>query len=246
MKMDGSDGPLPAKEADRIKAALTAGDPAAWSNAELARLVIIPALAVLLFAGGVYWIKVQQPAASSVDQGPSSTVQVRLIPQHEQAPIPIDTTSQATTANVAHSNPKAEQPDDQAKDEVVVKSPDQASLPAEPSIPIIPSISRPSAVTNVVPNNTLLRFQQSLLKHIARFQRYPAAARNKLQGTVETYFSIDRKGRLLGVWVKTSSGQTLLDTEAIETIKRAQPLPSIPAELPDRLSVEVQLAFDPY
>ena len=242
MRMDGSDGPLPAEETDQIKAALAAGDPTAWSNAELARLVIIPALVALLFAGGVYWIKVQQPTASSVDQGLPSTVQVRLIPQHEQTPIPIDTASQATTANVAHSNPNAEQLDEQAKDEVVVKSPDQASLPVEPSIP---SISRPSTVTNVVPNNALVKFQQSLLKHIARFQRYPAAAHNKLQGTVETFFSIDRKGRLLGVWVKTSSGQRLLDTEAIETIKRAQPLPSIPAELPDRLNVQIQLAFDP-
>jgi periplasmic protein TonB len=243
MKMDGPDGSLPVSETDRITAALTAGDSEAWSNAELARLVIIPALAVLLFAGGVYWIKVRQPTASSLDQGLPSTVQVHLIPQHEQTPVPIDTTSLATTANVAGSNPNAEQRDDQAKDDVVVKTPDQAFLPAEPSTP---SISRPSNVTNVVPNNALVKFQQSLLKHIARFQRYPAAAHNKLQGAVETYFSIDRKGRLLGVWVKTSSGQTLLDTEAIETIKRAQPLPSIPAELPDRLSVEIQLAFDPY
>ncbi|WP_051334899.1 TonB family protein [Bradyrhizobium sp. Ai1a-2] len=244
MKMDGSDDPLPEREADRIKAALTAGDPAAWSNAEVARLVIIPALAVLLFAGGVYWIKVRQPTASSVDQGPTSTIQVRLVPQIEQTPIPIDTPSQATTANVAHSNPDAEQTDDRAKDEVVVKSPERASLPVETS-PSVPSISRPSTMTNVVPNNALVKFQQSLLKHIARFQRYPAAAHNRLQGTVQTFFSIDRKGRLLGVWVKTSSGQTLLDTEAIETIKRAQPLPSIPAGLPDRLSIEVQLAFDP-
>ncbi|MCA1457383.1 energy transducer TonB [Bradyrhizobium sp. BRP22] len=196
-----------------------------------------------MFAGGVYWIKVQQPTASSADQGPPSTIQVRLIPQREQTPIPIDTTSQATTANAAHLNPEAEQPDGQAKDEVAIKSPDQASLP--PAEASIPSISRPSTVTNVVPNNALLKFQQSLLKHIARFQRYPAAAHNKLQGTVDTFFSIDRKGRLLGVWVKTSSGQILLDTEAIETIKRAQPLPSIPADLPDRLNVQIQLAFDP-
>jgi periplasmic protein TonB len=242
MRRDGSNGPLPARETDRIKAALTAGDPAAWSNAELARLVIIPALAVLLFAGGVYWIKVRQPTASSVDQGPPSTVQVRLIPQHDQTPIPVDTTSQATTASVAHANTNADQLDDEAKDEAVVKSPDRASPPVEPSIP---SISRPSTVTNMVPNNALVKFQQSLLKHIARFQRYPAAAHNRLQGTVETFFSIDRKGRLLGVWVKTSSGQRLLDTEAIETIKRAQPLPSIPTELPDRLNIQVQLAFDP-
>jgi protein TonB len=244
MKMEGSDDPLPAPETDRIKAALTAGDPAAWSNAEVARLVIIPALAVLLFAAGVYWVKVQQPTASSVDQGPTSTIQVRLVPLRDQTPIPVDTTSQATTANDAQPNPEAEQPDDQARDEVIVKSPERASLPVEAS-PSIPSVLRPSTTTNVVPNNALMKFQQSLLKHIARFQRYPGAAHNRLQGTVKTFFSIDRKGRLLGVWVVTSSGQRLLDTEAVETIKRAQPLPFIPAGLPDRLTIEAQLAFDP-
>jgi protein TonB len=243
MRIDGSEGPFSATDTFRIEAALTAGDPAAWSNAELARLVLIPALVALLFAGGVYWIRVQQQTASSVDQASPSTIQVRLIPQRDQTPIPIDTTPQAATANAAPSTPKAEQQDEPAKDEVVVKSPDRASLPVEASIP---SISRPSTVTDVVPNNALVKFQQSLVKHIARFQRYPAAAHDKLQGTVGTFFSIDRKGHLLGVWVKTSSGQTLLDTEAIETIKRAQPLPSIPAELPDRLNVQVQLAFDPF
>ena len=33
--------------------------------------------------------------------------------------------------------------------------------------------------------------------------------------------------------------------EAIETIRRAQPLPPIPPELPDRLNIHVQLVFDP-
>jgi protein TonB len=83
-------------------------------------------------------------------------------------------------------------------------------------------------------------------RHIARYHRYPSAARSQqLQGTVETVFSMKRDGSLLGVWVKTTSGKTLLDKEAIETIKRAQPLPPIPSNLPERLNIEVLLEFDP-
>ena len=66
-----------------------------------------------------------------------------------------------------------------------------------------------------------------------------------LEGKVDTQFAMARDGKLLGVWVRTSSGQMLLDKEAVETIRRAQPLPPIPPELPDRLNIQVQLEFDP-
>ena len=58
-------------------------------------------------------------------------------------------------------------------------------------------------------------------------------------------FSIGRDGKLLGTWVKTSSGQAVLDQAAMDTILRAQPLPQIPPALPDSMKVEVALAFDP-
>ena len=87
------------------------------------------------------------------------------------------------------------------------------------------------------------KFQQTLLRHISRFQRYPSAAGSAR--LVDTQFAMARDGTLLGVWVRTSSGQMLLDKEAIETIRRAQPLPPIPPELPDRLNIQMQLEFDP-
>jgi protein TonB len=91
-----------------------------------------------------------------------------------------------------------------------------------------------------------MKFQQALLRHIERYQRYPKAARlGRQQGTVDTLFSMRRDGTLVGVWVKTSSGQQVLDAAAVETIRRAQPLPAIPAGLPDQLTIQVQLAFDP-
>ncbi|MHC4043477.1 energy transducer TonB [Bradyrhizobium sp. 23AC] len=93
-------------------------------------------------------------------------------------------------------------------------------------------------------SSAAIKFQQSLLRHVSRYQRYPNAARAMhLEGTVVTQFAMARDGTLLGVWVRTSSGQLLLDKEAIETIRRAQPLPPIPPELPDRLNIHLELEF---
>jgi protein TonB len=72
-----------------------------------------------------------------------------------------------------------------------------------------------------------------------------AAKQQHLQGTVLAVFSVGRDGKLLGAWVKTSSGQAVLDQAAIDTIRRAEPLPQIPPALPDSMTVEVALGFDP-
>jgi protein TonB len=81
---------------------------------------------------------------------------------------------------------------------------------------------------------------------VARYQRYPNAARlGRMRGTVETLFSMQRDGTLLEVWVKTSSGQVVLDKAAVDAIRRAQPLPAIPSELPDRLNIQIALVFEP-
>jgi protein TonB len=53
-----------------------------------------------------------------------------------------------------------------------------------------------------------------------------------------------RDGAVLDVRIKTSSGATILDEEAGATIRRAQPLPPIPPELPERLNIIVPVAFN--
>ena len=215
---------------------------AMWSTGELLRLFLVPTLVALVFMGGIYWLRLQLPAGSAGQEQPA-VVQVHLVPRPESPPIPVNATSAPDPTSFAPVTSAIVQPNAVPSDEAPTESVDRTSSPAETSIP---SPARASAPADIPPNSAALKFQQALLRHIAKFQHYPSAARGRqLQGTVETLFSIGRNGRLLGVWVKRSSGQELLDKEAIETIKRAQPLPSIPSELPDRLNIQVQLAFDP-
>jgi periplasmic protein TonB len=224
-------------------ALLSYHDETGASSGVLLRLFIAPALATVLLVGGVYWIRLQPPAGS-LGQQSTSIVQVHLLPRPDSAPIAIASVPQSITDNVAsRAEVSVKEPDPTASDEPVPVPTAKAVSPAE----VPPSIVRsaPSPVSGPA-NSAAVKFQQALLRHVARYQHYPNAARAlHLEGKVDTQFSMSRDGTLLGVWVKTSSGQAVLDKEAIETIRRAQPLPSIPPELPDRLNMHVQLVFDP-
>ena len=57
-------------------------------------------------------------------------------------------------------------------------------------------------------------------------------------------FAMRRDGSIVRVDIKSSSGRSVLDREAIETIRRAQPLPRIPADMPELLTVMIPVTFD--
>jgi protein TonB len=218
-------------------------DPRAWSSGEVLRLLLVPTIATLLFFGGVYWVRLQLPAGP-VGQDQASIVQVHLLPRPDPTAIPVATTSQPLPASLAsRTDAPVDDPDPTAVDDSVVAPSAHPLTPAEASAPSI----RPAPAPMDAPaSSTTVKFQQALLRHVARYQRYPNAARlGRLRGSVETLFSMSRNGSILGVWVKTSSGQAVLDREAVDTIRRAQPLPSIPPDLPDRLNIQVSLVFDP-
>ncbi len=53
-----------------------------------------------------------------------------------------------------------------------------------------------------------------------------------------------RDGTVTDIEVAASSGHVELDDAAINTIKRAEPLPRIPTNLPDSLNIAIPMAFD--
>jgi protein TonB len=68
---------------------------------------------------------------------------------------------------------------------------------------------------------------------IERNKAYPPAAQARGEtGVVQLAFSIDRQGRVLASQVVRSSGHAALDQETLATVRRAQPFPPPPADLP--------------
>jgi protein TonB len=85
--------------------------------------------------------------------------------------------------------------------------------------------------TGRTPPKSVVRWQSLLAAHIAKFQRYPSAARaNREQGVARVEFTIDRQGRLLTSRIVQSSGWATLDEETLALLARAQPLPRPPEQ----------------
>ena len=64
-----------------------------------------------------------------------------------------------------------------------------------------------------------------------RFKRYPASARGA-SGTVVVRFELNRTGDVIGSAVTKSSGNAVLDQEALNILRRASPFPPFPAAKP--------------
>ena len=67
--------------------------------------------------------------------------------------------------------------------------------------------------------------------HLQKFKRYPSAAHGKL-GKVVVSFTVNRAGEVIESAVTKSSGNNVLDREAIDILRRASPFPPFPAAKP--------------
>lgn len=87
-------------------------------------------------------------------------------------------------------------------------------------------------------------WEAQLLAHLQRHRRFPARARAARQeGTVQIRFRMNRAGAVLSSSVQKSSGFSTLDMAALDTLKRAQPLPAIPADRPDIVELTIPVEF---
>ena len=67
---------------------------------------------------------------------------------------------------------------------------------------------------------------------LEKHKQYPRRAQiRRLQGTALLYFAMDDDGRVLSFRITRSSGHDLLDTEVAAMIRRAAPLPPVPADM---------------
>jgi protein TonB len=91
----------------------------------------------------------------------------------------------------------------------------------------------------------LAAYGRELAGAVATRQRYPRVAlMRQWQGTAMLQLDLAPDGRLLGVRVISSSGHDTLDRQALEMVREAVPLPSLPEALAGRpLTVDVPVVF---
>ncbi|MES2452019.1 MAG: energy transducer TonB [Pseudomonadota bacterium] len=87
-------------------------------------------------------------------------------------------------------------------------------------------------------------YRRALLLHIRGYRHAPnLEERRWLLRPTMVRFGLERDGRVQWVDLISSSGAAGVDEEAMATVWRAQPMPAIPATLPDRLEVTLPVAL---
>ena len=140
------------------------------------------------------------------------------------------------------------------KQEVAKLQPQEPRTPApatsapqaipEQSAPV-PAAPRQGRLT-LTPSNAVPTWKTHILALLERNKRYPEAAQSRhQQGVAQVFFSIDRKGRVLNSRLVRSSGASALDDEALALLRRAEPFPPPPPELPGaRVDLTVPIRFN--
>jgi protein TonB len=125
-----------------------------------------------------------------------------------------------------------------------VRRPDAASE-ADSASAAAP-VASTTAPSPAVADGAVSDYSRVLLEHIEHYKRYPQmAGSERPNGIVRVLFKLARNGSVLGVWVEGSSGSMVLDREAVATLLRGQPLPPIPAGLPDPMDFSLDIDFSP-
>lgn len=89
----------------------------------------------------------------------------------------------------------------------------------------------------------MLRYQDMVKQKIESNRHYPLRAqRIRLEGVVNLAFVINSDGNSRNIRVISSSGSKFLDTQALNTIRKANPFRPLPKEI-NRSSVEICVAI---
>lgn len=120
-----------------------------------------------------------------------------------------------------------------------------SAAPAAATASGAPSPSPPSPVLQPNPR-AMASWRGLLFAHLARHKRYPRASQSRGdEGIVYVRFTVTRQGMVTAQRIERASGHQLLDLEAADVLRRAQPLPAPPADMPgDAIEVIVPFAFN--
>ena len=157
---------------------------------------------------------VEEPPLPKVVEAPKPKIAIPKPPKPEKKPEP----------------PKEAPPTKETVDAPPSNTPPQKSAAPAPS---------------VASNSTALpTWQSDLLRHLAKYKRYPEDARRRgLQGINRLRFVVDAEGKVVSYSLAGGSGSASLDRATMEMIRRAGKVPKPPAELLNNGTIEVVAPF---
>lgn len=172
---------------------------------------------------------------------PEVKIEIEIVIPPPEPPPPVDLTPPP---------PKVVQkPPPRPPEKVVTKRAQPARAPPSPAPAAAtpsgaPSPTPPAAVPQANPH-AAASWKGALLAHLARHKRYPRAAQNRGdEGIVYLRFTMTRHGLVIAQRIEKPSGHQLLDLEASDLVRRAQPLPAPPADVPgERFEFVVPIQF---
>ena len=141
--------------------------------------------------------------------------------------------------------PKVEPPPPQPEAEVTLPR----EVKPEPPKPLPqPEQPRPTAPPRqrVASAAAVTAWNVSIAKQIEKHKGYPPSALPRREtGVTQVAFAIDRDGRVIDSRIIRSSGHAALDEEAMATLRRAQPFPRPPDDLPgEKFEFTVPVKFN--
>ncbi|HKF08241.1 MAG TPA: energy transducer TonB [Xanthobacteraceae bacterium] len=110
------------------------------------------------------------------------------------------------------------------------------------ALPAAPAQGRARANTS----NAVPTWKTQIVTLLERNKRYPKSAQSRhQQGIAQVFFSLNRQGRVIDSRIVRRSGTSALDEEALALLRRAQPFPPPPAELPgQRVDLTIPIRFN--
>jgi periplasmic protein TonB len=190
----------------------------------------------------------QQAEAEQIDQikqeRPKDQRDAEPIPELPKEPDPVVALQSGATV-LKEQTPQTESlelPEAETKEEIhqeaaVATAPPSAVLTdVRPAAPAPGQIERPTSAA-------LLTWERSMVMQLERHKRYPPQARGE-QGVAIISFTVDHQGHLLNSRIVRSAGSAILDADALAMLNRAEPFPTPPPGIADKLlSITVPIHY---
>lgn len=180
------------------------------------------------------------PPPPKVAPQPPAPVEEPPLPKLVEAPKPKIAMAKPPKPKAKPQPPKPEKKPEPPKDEPPVDQ-EVADTPPSNAPPQKSAAPAPSIASN---SKALPTWQSDLLRHLAKYKRYPEDARRRgLQGINRLRFVVDAEGKVVSYSLAGGSGSAALDRATLEMIRRAGTVPKPPAELLNNGSIEVVAPF---